>query len=155
MPTYNPLTSPYNYNRINNRSVDAYRFTHALVCAFDRYGNLLWDNSFLLKDVETGELAETVRVRPMPDGRRLVLSYLHEDKLYYKIIDQATPAPNDLVTPIRTAQESQHEKTLDTSHSELQAWYGSRFLAYGYQRVRSAGTTTRNVFFINSVAFDK
>jgi hypothetical protein len=156
-PMYNPLTSPYNYNRYNQnsgRSVDAYRFTHALVCAFDRYGNLLWDNSFLLKDVETDELAETVRVRPLPDGKRLVLTYLHEDKLHYKIIDQATPAPNDLAVPMRTAQENQPEKTIDTSQSELQAWYGSRFLAYGYQRVRSVGATTRNVFFINAVAFD-
>ncbi|SNC75142.1 hypothetical protein SAMN06265337_2725 [Hymenobacter gelipurpurascens] len=155
MPMYSQLSGPYNANRYN-RNVDGYRFTHALVCAFDRYGNLLWDNSFLLKDVETGELAETVRVRPMPDGKRLVLSYLYEDKLRYKIIDQAAPAPNDLAAPLRTAQETKGkpEKTLDTSQSELQAWYGSRFLAYGYQRVRSADNNARSVFFINSIAFE-
>ncbi|TGD79049.1 hypothetical protein [Hymenobacter wooponensis] len=157
MPMYNPLYGSNMYGRgynRSNRNVDGYRFTHALVCAFDRYGNLLWDNSFLLKDVETGELAETIQVRPMPDGKRLVLSYLYEDKLRYKVIDQATSSSNDLEVLLRTSEEDQHEKTLDTSHSELQAWYGSKFLAYGYQRVRTSGFNSRNVFFINSVAFE-
>ncbi|QJX45903.1 hypothetical protein HMJ29_02705 [Hymenobacter taeanensis] len=156
MPMYNPLYGPTNYDRYNrsNRNIDGYRFTHALVCAFDRHGNLLWDNSFLLKDVETGELAETVQVRPMPDGKRLVLSYLYEDKLRYKIIDQATASSNDLETILRTSAEAKPEKALDTSNSELVAWHGSKFLAYGYQRIRSSGFTTRNVFFVNSIAFD-
>jgi hypothetical protein len=156
MPMYNPLYGPGFYDRYNrsNRNVDGYRFTHALICAFDRRGNLLWDNSFLLKDVETGTLAETVQVRPMPDGKRLVLSYLYEDKLRYKIIDQATSSPNDLEVTLRTSEAAHPEKTLDTSSSELQAWYGSKFVAYGYQRIRSGGFTTRNVFFINSIAFE-
>jgi hypothetical protein len=153
MPMYNPLYGPNNYSR-SNRNIDGYRFTHALVCAFDRRGNLLWDNSFLLKEVETGELSETVQVRPTPDGKRLALSYLVDDKLHYKIVDQANPSPNDLEVPLRTAEISQPEKTLDTSQSELKAWYGSRFVAYGYQRVRNASNNTRNVFFINSIEFD-
>lgn len=136
------------------RAADGYRATHALVCGFDRYGTLLWDNTFVLKDVEQNDLIETVRLRPLPDGKRLVLAYLHEDEFRYKIVDGTTTSPNDLQVKLQTTPDGQHEKTLDTSQQGVLPWYGSRFLAYGYQRVRPEHGNQREVFFLNVVAFD-
>ena len=136
------------------RNFEGYRATHALVCGFDRYGTLLWDNTFVLRDVEQSELVETVRMRPLSDGQRLVLAYLHEDKFRYKIVDGTTTSPNDLQVPLQTTAEGQHEKTLNTSEQGVLPWYGSRFLAYGYQRVRPERGNARQVFFLNVVAFD-
>jgi hypothetical protein len=120
------------------RTFDGYRTTHAIVCGFDHSGNLLWDNTFVLNDVERRNLEETVRIRPLPDGQRFVLTYLDEHRIRYKVIDRTTPSPNDLHTAVLT--------TL--------AWYGSRFLAYGYQHVRVPNWNGRDVFFINTVEFD-
>ncbi|WP_460676171.1 hypothetical protein [Hymenobacter coalescens] len=137
------------------RSFEGYRSTHAIVCGFDRYGTLLWDNTFVLKNAEQNTLTETVRVRPLPDGQRLVLAYLEEDQIRYKIVDRTNPSPNDLHVPIQTSPEGKPEKTLSTSHQGLLPWYGSRFLAYGYQRVRpERNGSSRQVFFVNVVAFD-
>lgn len=137
------------------RSFDGYRTTHAIICGFDRRGNLLWDNTFVLKDVESYSLEETVRVRPMPDGRRLALTYLDENRIRYKVIDRTTPSPNDLHVPIRTALTPDvKEKSTSAARTGMQAWYGSRFLAFGYQHVRAPNWSGRDVFFINTVDFN-
>jgi hypothetical protein len=141
-------------NYATPRSFDGYRSTHAIVCGFDRYGTLLWDNNFVLKNVEQNTLAETVRLRPLPDGQRLVLAYLDEDKFRYKIVDRTAASPNDLNVPLLTNTEGRREKTLDTSHQGVLPWYGSRYLAYGYQRVRPEHGPHRQVFFLNAVAFE-
>lgn len=136
------------------RSFDGYRSTHAVVCGFDRYGTLLWDNTFVLKNVDQNTLAETVRIRPLPDGQRLVLAYLDEEKFRYKIVDRTATSPNDLQVPIQTTAEGKREKTLDTEQQGVLPWYGSRFLTYGYQRIRPEHGSSRQVFFLNVVAFD-
>jgi hypothetical protein len=137
------------------RQFDGYHSTHAIVCGFDRRGNLLWDNTFVLKNVESYELAETVRLRPLPDGQRLVMTYLNEETIRYKIIDRALASPNDLEVPLQPARADAKEKLSSTDQSGLLAWYGSRFLAYGYQHVRSQHGPDRDVFFINVVSFDQ
>jgi len=153
--------SPYYYSGYGNanwangnRNFDGYRITHALVCGFDKRGNLLWDNTFVLKDVVRYSLTETVRLRPMPNGR-VAIAYLDNDKLCYKVIDKSTPSPNDLHVSLQTsALPTAKEKAANTSQEGLVTWYGSRFLAYGYQHVRAERAPNREVFFLNAVSFE-
>ncbi|UOQ72201.1 hypothetical protein [Hymenobacter cellulosilyticus] len=154
-------TPHYTYNRYgfgftsNSRNFDGYRTTHAIVCGFDRRGNLLWDNTFVLKDVENFHLQETVRIRPLPDGRRYALTYIDDHHIRYKIVDRTTASPNDLEVPVQTTlKPGIKEKSTSTSDTNMQAWYGSRFLAFGYQHVRAPNWSGRDVFFINTVDFD-
>jgi hypothetical protein len=154
-PHYRYDSFAYNYMMTPARNFDGYRTTQAIICGFDRHGNLLWDNNFVLKDVHHTDLLETVRLRPLPDGKRLVLSYLEDNLIRYKIIDRSTSSPNDLSVPIQTATAAEKtEKPLSTSDSGMLPWYGSRFLAYGYQHVRVENSADRDVFFLNSIAFD-
>ncbi|WP_201981483.1 hypothetical protein [Hymenobacter rubidus] len=144
-------TSPY----ANSRIFDGYQTTHALVCGFDRAGNLIWDNNFVVENLRRSELEEGVRIQNLPDGR-LVLAYLDEDKLRYKVINRADTSPNDEQVPIKTgsAPDDQHaERTTETSQADLLPWFGSRFVAAGYQRVRVDHGPDREVFFLNSVVF--
>ncbi|WP_162910871.1 hypothetical protein [Hymenobacter oligotrophus] len=137
-----------------NRTFDGYRSSHAIVCGFDRNGTLLWDNTFVLKNAERPTLTETVRARPLPDGRRLALAYVDEDKIRYKIVDRTAPSPNDLHVPLATNTQGLREKAVSTTRTGILPWYGSRFLAYGYQRVRPEQGSPREVFFLNVVAFE-
>jgi hypothetical protein len=145
-------TSPYSSSRI----FDGYQTTHALVCGFDRTGTLLWDNIFVVENLRRSELEEAVRLRSLPDGR-LVLAYLDEDKLRYKLINRAEAGPNDQQVPIQTGGitngATSIERTADTSQADLLPWFGSRFVATGYQRVHVEHGPDREVFFLNSVVF--
>ncbi|UOQ52990.1 hypothetical protein [Hymenobacter cellulosivorans] len=137
------------------RNLDGYRTTHAIICGFDRRGNLLWDNTFVLKDVERYTLQETVRVRPLADGRRYALAYIDDHDIRYKIVDRTAASPNDLhVQVLTTLKPGLKEKPTSTSQSDVLAWYGGRFLAFGYQHVRAPNWSGRDVFFINTVDFD-
>ena len=161
--SYGSYTGPFNNlgNQFTNSSYagsrifDGYQTTHAMVCGFDRSGTLLWDNIFVVENLRRAELEEAVRLQALPDGR-LVLAYLDDEKLRYKVINRAETAPNDLLVPIRpgagTAEAAQ-EHVSDTSQADLLPWFGSRFVATGYQRVRVEHGTDRQVFFLNTVEF--
>lgn len=143
--------SPY----ANSRVFDGYQTTHAVVCGFDRSGALIWDNTFVVENLRRLELEEAVRLQRLPDGR-LVLAYLDEDKLRYKLINRAEDSPNDQHVVIRTdagPAETSPERTSDTSQADLLPWFGSRFVATGYQRVKVEHGPDRQVFFLNSVVF--
>ncbi|OGX86318.1 hypothetical protein BEN47_01865 [Hymenobacter lapidarius] len=139
----------------NSRVFDGYQTTHALVCGFDRSGALLWDNTFVVENLRRRTLEEAVRLQTLPDGR-LALAYLDEDKLRYKLINRAESSPNDHHVPIQTGSGGTTvgvERISDTSQSDVMPWFGSRFVASGYQRVHPAAGPSREVFFMNSVVF--
>jgi len=155
---YNSLGNQFGYGypaNFNSRVFDGYQTTHALVCGFDRSGTLLWDNTFVVQNLRRSELEEAVRLQTLPDGR-LVLAYLDEHKLRYKLINRAESSPNDHEVPIETALPTATagpERPTDTSQADLLPWFGSRFVATGYQRVRVENGPDREVFFLNSVVF--
>ncbi|MBO0359332.1 hypothetical protein J0X19_15320 [Hymenobacter sp. BT186] len=154
--------SPYRYGNYNNnnwyggsRQAEGYRITHALVCGFDNRGNLLWDNTFVLKDVYSNSLTETVHLRPLPDGQRVAIAYLDQEKFNYKVIDHSAPSPNDLHVELQTsALPTVKEKATSTNQERLLTWYGSKFLAFGYQNIRTEKAPNREVFFVNVIGFE-
>ncbi|WP_035565415.1 hypothetical protein [Hymenobacter sp. IS2118] len=152
--SFNTGYNPYGSGYANSRVFDGYQTTHALVCGFDRSGTLLWDNTFVVDNLRRYTLEEAVRLQTLPDGR-LVLAYLDDNKIRYKLIDRAETSPNDHQVPILTGTgvNGGKEDARDTSQSDLMPWFGSRFVATGYQRVRSERGPDREVFFINSVVF--
>ena len=144
-------TSPFT----NSRIFDGYQTTHALVCGFDRTGALVWDNTFVVDNLRRSELEEAVRLQTLPDGR-LVLAYLDEEKLRYKLVNRTEDSPNDQQVPIQTGSgpdAADAERVTETSQADLLPWFGSRFVAVGYQRVRTEHGKDREVFFLNSVVF--
>ena len=152
---YNPYPGAYNGTPYRqNRNFDGYYTTHAIVCGFDRRGNLLWDNTFVMRNAESYDLNETMQLRPLPDGR-FVMAYLDENRIRYKTIDHAATSSNDLEVPIQTTLSEAKEKANNTTQEGMLAWYGSRFLAYGYQHVRTGFGAGRDVYFINVVAFEE
>ena len=143
--------SPYS----NSRIFDGYQTTHALVCGFDRTGALVWDNNFVVENLRRRDLEEGVRLQSLPDGR-LVLAYLDEEKLRYKLINRADSSPNDQQVFLQTGfgeGGSGPEHASETSQADLLPWYGSRFVATGYQHVRVDHGKDREVFFLNAVVF--
>ncbi|WP_375418731.1 hypothetical protein [uncultured Hymenobacter sp.] len=136
-----------------NRSFDGYSTSHAVICGFASDGTLLWDNSYVVKDLRRYELTEAIRQAPLPDGR-LVLAYLQDDELHYKIVSQAAPSANDLLVPLQTSSTGTGEKSFDASATDLQPWFGTTFVASGFQHVRpEGGVAEREVFFLNKVTF--
>jgi len=148
----NPGSMPQSYG-VAGRTLIGIRTTHVLVCGFDRRGSLLWDNSYVVSsDLMHSELEEAVRTLTLPDGR-LVLAYLLDNELHYKLINQGEAGPNDLKVPIFTAGPGIKEKVLDTLQPDVQPLGGRRYVASGFQRIQSERMPERQVFFLQTLEF--
>jgi hypothetical protein len=156
-PNYK-TNSPATFNGMSRqymRSMDGYRYTHAIVCGFDRNGNFLWDNCITIKDLTSYELQEMVQLTPVDDY--FVLAYPQDGDIHTEVIRR------DKVVVEREKYEiepqSEHEKILYNENATLTAWYGKYFLAYGIQRVGGTGKTTvpgtqREVFYVNKFTYN-
>ncbi len=145
---YNPYM---NYG--SNRNFVGFRTTQAVVCGFDKRGNLLWDNAFVVGPglVRTA-LEEAVQPLTLADGS-LVLAYLLDNEVHYKRISQSEPAPNDAKVELLTSATNQVEKVLETNQPELMPWGGNKFVASGFQRIKIERGAERQVFFLQALHF--
>ena len=150
-PVYRSANS-YGAMRGINREYDGYRYTHAIVCGFDKTGNLLWDNCFAIQNVESPELLDMVQVTQQ--GDMLVLGYPHEGKINTEVIQKSKVVSQPQDFEIKTTEEG--EKVLDNGRGLLTAWYGRYFLAFGFQRISGEKNSgpAREVFYVNKFAYD-
>ena len=136
----------------NGRVLLGIRTSHVVVCGFDKRGNLLWDNTFVVDpDVMRTEVEQAVQALPLADGR-LVLAYLLENELHYKRINRDEPAPNDAKVDLQTVG-GPGEKVLAASQTDIAPWVDNQYVASGFQRIRASHGPERQVFFLQLLKF--
>ena len=148
-PQYNAESNLYSIRGMTMGAFEGYRFSHAIVAGFDRKGNLLWDNSFPLKNVVSRQLEPNLKVGFT--GNRIVLAYAQDENIHYKIVDRDRESANDQQVEVLTYTEQ--DKASPPTYPGLLHWYGENFLAYGFHRIRPAAGPIRTVFYLNKVSF--
>ncbi|MEJ8802855.1 hypothetical protein [Pontibacter sp. H249] len=129
---------------------EGYKRTHAVAMGYDKEGNLLWDNTFPLKDVTTLDLVHAVEVAYTKDGR-VIMAYPEEDQIKYKIMREDKFEDKERKLEIMTYNED--DKIQLTEYPGIIRWYNNHFVAFGFQRVKPAGTEARSVFYMNKISF--
>ncbi len=140
-----PVTSTYTI-------FDGYRYSDAIIASFDKKGNLLWDNSFEMKDVLSMNLDERVEVMFSDDD--IILTYSNEGEIFSKIIRGSEVIEGNSSTPIQTNYKN--DKILSDYNSDMIYWYGDYFISYGYQRIKNnspESKSKRTVFYFNKIGF--
>lgn len=145
-----PIISANMSRPYSSRSIDGYRYTHAIVCAFDRNGKFKWDNCITIKNLTSFDLQEMVQVTRVDDY--FVLAYPQEGEIHTEVISR-----NKVVVEsekFKISAKSEREKVLNSEDNYLSPWYGQYFLAYGTQRlgVSSVGQG-REVFYIDKLTY--
>ncbi|MBA4854040.1 hypothetical protein [Emticicia sp. BO119] len=135
--------------RIGNDTYNNFRYTHAILCGFDHNGKLLWDNSISLKDVQGSELSPKVQITRQEDFH--ILAYPDEDLIKAVVVNKDEKIKDLESFDLKT--NSDKEKITDTDRTNLIAWYGQSFLAYGYQSIRKDNLTSREVFSISKLTY--
>ncbi|MBR09258.1 MAG: hypothetical protein CMP48_16445 [Rickettsiales bacterium] len=161
-PRYSSYSSPGSYGSYNNSytsynpSFMGYKYTHAIVVAFDRNGNIIWDNSFGVDDIETYSLEEFVAVSQFDD--KTVLMYLEENTIRSKVVQGNEIYEGMTFNPVKLAYEADEVKSRDPAIEGLKNWYGNVMYAYGEQRIQNdegeGGRTSRKVFYINKITYN-
>lgn len=129
---------------------EGYKRTHAVALGFDKNGVLLWDNTFPLPGITTFSLVHTVEVQHCPDGR-VVMAYPENDKIMYHVMEQENY--RDEETELELLPPHEDEKILSTSQSGIIRWYGNHMLAFGFQRIKRKGGSTREVYHLSKITF--
>jgi hypothetical protein len=151
-PQYRGSSENWSFNRTIplGRQQEGYRRTHAVALGFDKQGELLWDNTFVLKNLSTYRLEHVVEVSNLPDGR-VVMAYPEEEKIIYCIMERDKFSDEETEVNLLTYEEN--EKILETRWPALIRWYGNSFAAYGFQRLKPKNEPSRTVFYINKISF--
>ncbi|MFY0653212.1 MAG: hypothetical protein JXQ96_14315 [Cyclobacteriaceae bacterium] len=152
---YSP-TGSYDYrNMWINPNFIGYNYTHAVVVGFDKYGNILWDNSFEINDVLSLSLNEFVKVNVEED--RIVLLYIYENVLRAKIIQGDEILEGKSFDPIALKFQSDEVKDDYKDVEGMDNWFNGKFYAYGVQHIKNLKDKdvklNRKVFYINKIQY--
>lgn len=159
-PRYsNTTTSPYGfgspYSTRNSPGFAGYNYTHAVVVSFDRNGNIIWDNSFEIDDVETYALKELVTVSVYEDV--IVLLYLKDNVIRSKVIQGNDIIEGKTFNPVKLAFADDQLKNRNPDVEGLKLWYDKTMYAYGEQNIRndkrSEERLNRKIFYINKIQY--
>ncbi|MCR5114060.1 MAG: hypothetical protein K6A95_00060 [Bacteroidales bacterium] len=129
-----------------------YRFVNAYVTTFDRHGNLLWDNYFLLDDISIMTLAPVLRVAYI--GSDALLCYSRNNRIYSSLLNQGQTVEKPANISIETSNP--REVVEYNKQTQIQRWYGDNFVASGYQYLRNRDRATkakRYVFYLNKLIY--
>jgi hypothetical protein len=139
----------------NSQTVfDGYRYTHGIVAGFDKSGNLLWDNTMEISDLITPRPEEKISL--YFTGNDLVLCYVNEGKIAYKIVRGNEVIEKLDYVPLEMLNTE--DKIVSESKSRIVYWYDNYFLCYGFQELKNLSadrTGKRWVFFINKIRFEE
>ena len=103
--------------------------------AFDKAGNIIWDNSFEINDVLTPYLKEYVKVKVDKESKKTILIYLYNNLIKSKVIDHEKIVEGKTINPVKLTYEADKAKSTDKRMDGLEDWYGETLCAYGKQRI--------------------
>jgi hypothetical protein len=152
--------STYTYDPFSNRNsaqvFDGYKYTHAVIIAFDDNGKLLWDNSFEINDLKSFQLEEHVQLAFLEN--EIVLLYLYDQQLKIKVIKNNKIIEGKYTEDLQLLYDSDEMKSNDEELEGLEHWYGNNFYAYGVNKVKNLRDENiklnRKVFFINKIVVE-
>lgn len=158
--TYSHGFSSYSYNPFTNgRSTqvfDGYKYTHAVIIAFDDNGKLLWDNSFEINDLKSFQLEEHVQLAFLKN--EIVMLYLYDQQLKIKVIKNNEIVEGKYTEDLKLMYDSDEMKSNDEELEGLEHWHGNNFYAYGVNKVKNLRDENiklnRKVFFINKIVVE-
>ena len=134
-----------------------YRYTHAVVVGFSKSGDILWDNSFEIKDVQTPILRKFVNVTV--DEDKIVLQYLYDNTIRSKIVQGNEIIEGITFNPVKLGDSNDQVKSSDKSVEGLENWYDNKLFGYGKHLVRNADDKwnrgSRKIFYINKIEYEK
>lgn len=150
-------TLPKNYNNFNTvtrtrfkgfENKDDYRFTHAVICEFDKEGKVLWDNALAMDNLENSELAEQIQVSYLQD--KWLMAYLKKGEVHLQQIKG-----NELIGE-KEVFEIKIDSTQKTDeNANVAAWYNQNFLVWGKRKIETNKLSEfpNEVFYLRKLSY--
>lgn len=151
---YSPLMYSHSFSR-GGYTLIGYHYTHAVVIGFNDKGELKWDNSFEINNVETTSLKQFVKARPLDD--RIILQYAYDNQIHSKIIKDAEVLEGKVGSKIKLRFEDDILVDKKSDSGQIAYWYGEHLFTYGVQNIKNFKEIKvpqeRRVFFVNKISY--
>ncbi|MDX2195242.1 MAG: hypothetical protein NW207_02400 [Cytophagales bacterium] len=112
---------------------DGYKYTHAIIAAFNNMGELIWDNSLIINDITSFTLAQKVKCTK-DSAEKYTLAYNNLGTVQYKIIKDSTTLEEKSVADYSFKEE---DRTQFDFYSDIDYWYDNYFITYGSQSYKN------------------
>ena len=133
-----------------------YKFTHAIIVAFNSQGDVVWDNSFKTNDITSYNLIESVATNIQ--GDRAIISYLDQNQIKSKVIEGNQVIEGKSYSPVRLLNPDDKLTSSDSETKGVRNWYDNYLYSFGMQRISNKAVKgegrRRKVFYINKLEFD-
>jgi len=153
---YYPYSSRYYQNTFtpfDMTSVVEYEFEQALVAKLSLKGDLIWDDSLPIDDVDKDYLEQETNFS-LYRGKAF-MAYKEEGKVQYSITSPDNKTPNDSTLNVTSLNQKEEIKYEKKSEGAINNWYDNKFFVWGYQRIHSYMTNEkRYVFYVNKIEFN-
>lgn len=140
------------FSKRNERNIENFKFTNAIICKFDLNGKLIWDNSFAMKDLESEQLFSKIEFNEI--NNQLLVAYSDNGKISTLKLDENG---KEISRQIYEAKDYLGLQKLKwTEDALLFEWYNQHFLFTGYQSISTNDNPNgknREVFFISKLSF--
>lgn len=145
---------PYTYGN-NVKSSGDVRTLETVLVAFDGVGNILWDQSVKLDDVEKPSMEQVADF--YTSDSLTVLVYKKKSEIRVKRISRDTGKITESTHKIELLSPTDELRDERENDGGVGHWTDNRFYVWGFQTIRDAskkGDKTRNVFYINKLVVD-
>lgn len=143
---------PYYFNNNNVKNSNEVKTLSSVVLAFDGKGDLIWDQSIKLDDIEKPSLEQVADY--YYDGSALSLVYKKESELKFKSVNFSDGSVSEAVEKIKLNDPLDEIRSEKESEGGLMHWVNNTFFIWGYQTIRNQSNKddrVRDVFYINKV----
>ncbi len=130
-----------------------YKYQNFVAVAFDKTGNLLWDNTFTYKDRDSYSLQPQAHWAMRGDS----LTLLQVDDEYFLAQKTANSLPTENIDQSKTDTLFTEAKPIDEVNPEVQTWYEDYFIASGMQRLKTfdvqKGIEYKEIFYLTKIYY--
>ncbi|MDH5397311.1 MAG: hypothetical protein OEX02_04145 [Cyclobacteriaceae bacterium] len=126
------------------------KYREGVVAAFNKTGNLLWDESMLIDDVETSYLDQVMDFNAANDNFHM--GYKHDDGLRLSFGQGSRLIVNDSLINVRLMDDFDTVRSEEVEFGKLNLWYDDVYFLWGHHRLTNTlNNERRNVFYVNKV----
>jgi hypothetical protein len=142
---------PYMPNQNDSRTNSSIRTNETVVIAFDNNGQVRWDHSLKLDEVDLPATEQATDF--VVFSNNLFLAYKKELEIKIKAVMLADNTTEDLTQKIKPLEPADELRNDQENDGGIRYWYGNAFYVWGIQTVRNPNKEdrVRDVFYINKV----
>lgn len=138
---------------MNVDEADRFEYLESIILEIDKKGNLLWDNSMKIDDIELFSLEKVVHVHR--EGDDLHMIYQGEKEILHKTVGSDSVFIQR--EPIKLITENDEITHTYGGVGRSENWYDGNFIVWGYHKVenkKSVDKKSRKVLYVNKLKLE-